>query len=222
MSPGVPFYLFSCAGVKHSRIGPGFSMRPWVTTGRPHVKFRAIWTSFDTPTVNRGTEKASCVLQPNTPPFWPKTHQNPLHHLECTVTIVWPKTAPHLDSPSSSYAYIKNPVRNSPSPPLETLVPFISTRRRTFFCLAGHVRIRRRRHVALRHSPAVPPHFAGPPGPRRAPKARASPPPTRLASSPLPRVRCRLHRIRPPRAIDGRRRSPRSNDRALKSGVPRR
>ena len=35
---------------------------------RPPVKFRVIWTSFDTPTVNRGTEKASCVLQPNTPP----------------------------------------------------------------------------------------------------------------------------------------------------------
>ena len=109
MSPGVPFYLFSCAGVKRFRIGPKLVMRPWFTTGRLPVKFRAIWTSFDTPTVNRGTEKASCVLQPNTPPIWPKTHLTLLHVLERSITIVWPKTAPHLDSPSSLYAYIYTP-----------------------------------------------------------------------------------------------------------------
>ena len=109
MSSGVPFYLFSCAGVKHFRIGPRLVMRPWFTTGRPPVKFRAIWTSFDTPTVNRGTEKASCVLQPNTPQIWPKTHQTLLHVLERSITIVWAKTAPHLDSPSSLYAYIYTP-----------------------------------------------------------------------------------------------------------------
>ena len=103
MSPGVLFYLFSCAGVKRFRIGPRLAMRPWFTTGRPPVKFRAIWTSFDTPTVNRGTEKASCVLQPKTLPFWPKTHLNPLHHLGRSITIAWPKTTSHLDSPSSLY-----------------------------------------------------------------------------------------------------------------------
>ena len=43
------------------------------------------------------------VLQPNTPPSWPKTHQNPLHHLERSITIAWLRTAPHLDSPSSLY-----------------------------------------------------------------------------------------------------------------------
>ncbi len=102
---GGPFYLFSCVGVKHFRIGPRLAKRPWFTTGRPPVKFRVIWTSFDTPTVNRGTKKASCVLQPNTPPIWPKTHQNLLHHLERSITVAWPKTAPHLDSPSFSYAY---------------------------------------------------------------------------------------------------------------------
>ena len=94
MSSGVPFYLFSCAGVKHFRIGPGLAKRPWFTTGKPPVKFHAIWTSFDTPTVNRGTVKASCVLQPNTPPKWPKTHPNPLHPLGRSITIAWPK--PHL------------------------------------------------------------------------------------------------------------------------------
>ena len=103
ISSGAPFYLFSCVGVKHFRIGPRLVMRPWFTTGRPPVKFRAIWTSFDTPTVNRGTEKASCVLQPNTPPIWPKTHQNPLHHLERSITIAWPKTMLTLEPPSSSY-----------------------------------------------------------------------------------------------------------------------
>ncbi len=72
VSSGGPFYLFPCVGVKHFWIGPRLVMRPWFTTGRPLVKFRSIWSSFDAPTVNRGTEKASCVLQPNTVPFWPK------------------------------------------------------------------------------------------------------------------------------------------------------
>ena len=103
MSPGVPFYLFSFAGVKRFRIGPRLVMRPWFTTGRPPIKFRTIWTSFDTPTVNRGTKKASRVMQPKTLPKCPKTHLNLLHHLGCSITIAWPKTAPHLDSPSSLY-----------------------------------------------------------------------------------------------------------------------
>ena len=118
MSSGVSFCLFSCAGVKSFRIGPRLVMRPWFTTGRPPVKFRTIWTSFDAPMVNQGTEKASCVLQPNTLPIWPKTHQNPLHHLESSITIAWTKTAPHLDSPSSLYAYKYTPseIPVSPSP----------------------------------------------------------------------------------------------------------
>ena len=101
--PVVISTFFSCVGIKHFRIGPRLAKRPWFTTGRPPVKFRTIWTSFDAPTVNRGTEKASCVLQPNTPPIWPKTHQTLLHHLERSITIAWPKTPPHLDSPSSLY-----------------------------------------------------------------------------------------------------------------------
>ena len=105
ISSGARFYLFSCVGVKYFQIGPRLLMRPWFTTGRPPVKFRAIWTSFDTPMVNRGTEKALCVLQPNTLPKWPKTHQNLSHHLERSITIAWPQTAPHLELPSSSYLY---------------------------------------------------------------------------------------------------------------------
>ena len=38
---------------------------PWYTTGRPPVKFRSIWRSFDAPTVNRVTAKSFCVLQQN-------------------------------------------------------------------------------------------------------------------------------------------------------------
>ena len=106
-SPPVVISSFlSCVWIRHFRIGPRLAKRPWFTTGRPPVKFRIIWTSFDAPTVNRGTEKASCVLQPNTPQIWPKTHQTLLHVLERSITIVWAKTAPHLDSPSSLYAYL--------------------------------------------------------------------------------------------------------------------
>ena len=64
MSSGVPFYLFLCAGVKHFRIGLRLAMRPWFTTGRPPVKFCAIWTSFDTPTVNRGTKRPRVCCSP--------------------------------------------------------------------------------------------------------------------------------------------------------------
>ncbi len=101
--PASPFCLFSCAGVKHSRNGPSLAKRPWYSTGRLPVKFRAIWSPFDTPTVNRVTVKALFVLHPNTPPKWPITHPNPLHALGRSITIVWVKTAPHLDSPSSLY-----------------------------------------------------------------------------------------------------------------------
>ena len=113
MSSDVSFCLLSCAGVKRSRIGPRLAKWPWFTTGRPPVKFHTIWTLFDTQTVNRGTVKASCVLQPNILPKWPRTHQNPLHHLGCSITIAWLKTAPLLDSPSSLYLYICDPLQNS-------------------------------------------------------------------------------------------------------------
>ena len=42
--------------------------------------------------------------------FGPKTHKNLLHHLECSITFAWPKTAPHLDSPSSLYLYLRHPL----------------------------------------------------------------------------------------------------------------
>ena len=99
----LPF--FHVWGLNISGLDRDLQKRPWFTTGRLPVKFHIIWTSFDTPTVNRGTEKASCVLQPNTPPIWPTTHLSLLHHLDRSITIMWPKTAPHLDSPNYLYAY---------------------------------------------------------------------------------------------------------------------
>ena len=77
MSSGVPFYLFSCAGIKRSRIGPRLTKRPCYTTGRPPVMFRAIWSPFDTPTVNQVTVKAPFDLQPNTPPNQPMSPSKP-------------------------------------------------------------------------------------------------------------------------------------------------
>ena len=113
LSPPVhPSCFLSCAGVKHSRNGPSLVKWPWYTTSRPPAKFRVIWCPFDAPMDNRGTAKASCVLQPNTPPKWPKTHPNPLHPLSRSITIAWPKTALHLDTPSSLYLYICGLLRN--------------------------------------------------------------------------------------------------------------
>ena len=103
MSSGAPFCLFSCVGVKRSRNGPRYAKWPWYNTGRPPVKFRAIWRSFDAPTVNRVTAKAFCVLQQNTPPNSPITNLSHFHAFGRLITIVWAKTAPQLDSPSSLY-----------------------------------------------------------------------------------------------------------------------
>ena len=103
-SPPVVISTFLlCVGIKHFHIGPRLAKPPWFTTGRLPVKFRAIWTSFGTPTVNRGTVNASCVLQPNTSPKWPKAQLNLLHPLGNSITIVWPKTVLNLEPPSSSY-----------------------------------------------------------------------------------------------------------------------
>ena len=59
--PASPSSLSSCAGIKLSWNGPSLAKRPCYSTDRPPVKFRAIWRSFDTPTVNRVTAEASFV-----------------------------------------------------------------------------------------------------------------------------------------------------------------
>ena len=102
-SPAPPFASLLCAGVKLSRNGPSLAKRPWYSTGRPSVKFCAIWRSFDTPTVNRVTVKALFCVQPNTPPKWPNNPPKPLPSSRSFDHDRVAKTAPHLDSPSSLY-----------------------------------------------------------------------------------------------------------------------
>ena len=78
LSPPVhPSCFLSSACVKLSRNGPRLVKWPWYTTRRPPVKFRSIWRSFGTPTVNRITAKASFELQPNTPPKQPTSPSKP-------------------------------------------------------------------------------------------------------------------------------------------------
>ena len=111
-SPAFPFRLSLCAGVKRSRNDTSLAKRPWYSTGRPPVKFRAIWSSFDTPTVNRVTAKPSLSCSPTPLPNWPKTHLTPLHALGRSIMIMWAKTAPHLEPPSSLYLFICESSRN--------------------------------------------------------------------------------------------------------------
>ena len=55
--------------------------------------------------LTEGPRRPRVCCSPTPLQFGPKTHQNSLHHLEHSITIAWPQTAPHLDSPSSLYAY---------------------------------------------------------------------------------------------------------------------
>ena len=100
-SPVHPSCFLSCAGVKLSRNGPRLVKWPWYTTRRPPVKFRSIWRSFGTPTVNRASAKSVWVLQQNPPSSSPKTPPSLRPALGRSITIAWAKTAPRLDSPSS-------------------------------------------------------------------------------------------------------------------------
>ena len=85
-----------------------------VYTGRPPVKFRSIWRSFGTPTVNRVTQDAFCVVQQNPLSKQPKTHQTLFHALGRSITIVWAKT--HLIwslLAPSTYKYVGIPKNES-------------------------------------------------------------------------------------------------------------
>ena len=59
--------------------------------------------------LTEGPKRPRVCCSPTPLHVGPKTHQTPLHHLERSITIAWPKTAPHLDSPSSLYAYLNTP-----------------------------------------------------------------------------------------------------------------
>ena len=97
--PAPPFASFHVRVLNVLGMDRGFSSG----LGIPPVKFRSIWRSFGTPTVNRTPAKAYFKLQANTPPKSPITHLTPLHALGRSITIAWAKIAPRLDSPSFLY-----------------------------------------------------------------------------------------------------------------------
>ena len=51
--------------------------------------------------LTEGPKRPLVCCSPTPFHFGPKTHLTLLHHLGRSITIAWPKTAPHLDSPSS-------------------------------------------------------------------------------------------------------------------------
>ena len=55
--------------------------------------------------LTEGPKRPRVCCSPTPFHFGPKTHLTLLHPLGRSITIAWPKTAPHLDSPSSTYAY---------------------------------------------------------------------------------------------------------------------
>ena len=99
-SSGTPLFVSF-----HERVLNILGMDRGLSSGRgiPPVKFRSIWRSFGTPTVNRVTAKSFCVLQQNPLSKQPKTPLSHFHALGRSITIVWAKTALHLESPSSLY-----------------------------------------------------------------------------------------------------------------------
>src|SRR3954464_11308443 len=86
-------------------------MWPRYSTGRPPVKFRVNRSSFGTPTVNRVTVKASCVLQPKTPPKQPN---NPSKSLPCPSPFDHDRVAENRTPFGASYPPL--PI-NIPPPP---------------------------------------------------------------------------------------------------------
>ena len=59
--------------------------------------------------LTEGPKRPRVCCSPTPLPKWTKAQQTPLNALGHSITIVWAKTAPHLDSPSSLYAYIYTP-----------------------------------------------------------------------------------------------------------------
>ena len=56
--------------------------------------------------LTEGPKRPRVCCSPTPLQFGPITHLNPLHNLERSIMIAWPKTAPHLELPSSLYLYI--------------------------------------------------------------------------------------------------------------------
>ena len=93
--PAFPFCLLLCVGVKLSRNGPSLAKRPWYSTGRPPVKFRAIWRSFDTPTVNRVARNPPFLFAAQHPS---KVAQNPSNSPPCSRSFDHDRVAENRSS----------------------------------------------------------------------------------------------------------------------------
>ena len=105
-----PLVSFRVRVLKRSRNGPSLAKWPWYSTGRPPVKFRVIWSSFGTPTVNRTPAKASFELQPNTPPKQPN---NPSKSLPCAPSSDHDRVGENHTSFGHSYLLL--PINMCPS-----------------------------------------------------------------------------------------------------------
>ena len=116
LAPVGPLRPCFVSGRKISRNGPRFPKWPWYSIGRPPVKFRSIWKSFDAPTVNRVPRKPLLSCSPTPLQISLLAHPNPLHALGRSITIVWAKTASHLDTPSSLYLYKHPPPKFASKP----------------------------------------------------------------------------------------------------------
>ena len=96
----------------------------------------------------------------------PKTHQTLFHTLGRSITIVWAKTAPHLEPPSSLYLFIcGHPEKRNRS---LTLASSTSRRRTTSARASGRIAAR---HVTVSLSP---PAARRSPSPAPAARARAA------------------------------------------------
>ena len=115
ISSGAPLYLFSFVGVKHFRIGPRLVMRPWLLPVNRLSSFVPFGLRSILQRLTEGPRRPRLCCSPTPFQFGPKTHLNPLHHLERSITIAWPKTALHLEPPSSSYLYKDLSLKNSGS-----------------------------------------------------------------------------------------------------------
>ena len=72
----------------------------------PPVKSRRVSSPFATPTVILVGSKCLHFEAQDTPPTAHQTTPNPSYHLGHPILIAWPKTALHLDNPSSLCLYI--------------------------------------------------------------------------------------------------------------------
>ena len=91
----------SCVGTKHFRIGPRLAKRPCLLPVDCLSSFVPFGLRLILQRLTEEPRRPHVCCSP-TPSI---LSQNPLHHLERSITIAWPQTAPHLELPSSLNLY---------------------------------------------------------------------------------------------------------------------